>query len=51
MANNERKTERPDRTSRPGRDGEMIERGRTTPDRPVQRPPRTTTTSQSDKKE
>jgi hypothetical protein len=51
MANNEQRTERPDSASRPGRDSEMIERGRTTPDRPVQRPPRTTTTSQSDKKE
>jgi hypothetical protein len=51
MAKNEERIERPESTSRPGRDSEIIERGRTTPDRPVQRLPRTTTSSQSDKKE
>jgi len=45
----EQPTVRPDSTSRPVREGEIIERGRTTPDRPVQPPPRSN--SQSDKKE
>jgi hypothetical protein len=49
---NEQRIERPaNNTPRPGCDSEVIERGRTTPDRPVQRPPRSATTSQSDKKE
>lgn len=48
---NERQNEQSNSTPRPGRDSEIIERGRTTPDRPVQRPPRSETTSQSDKKE
>lgn len=51
MMANERQNEQSNSTPRPGRDSEIIERGRTTPDRPVQRPPRSETTSQSDKKE
>jgi hypothetical protein len=37
--------------SRPSRESDIIERGRTTPDRPVQQPARTTTTSPTDKKD
>lgn len=48
---NENRTVQPESISRAARQGEIIERGRTTPDRPVQRPPWATTTSQTDKKE
>ena len=48
---NENRTVQPESTSRPARESEIIERGRTTPDRPVQQPARATTTSQTDKKE
>ena len=47
----ENRSVQPESTSRPTRESEITERGRTTPDRPAQQPPRATTTSQTDKKE
>lgn len=49
MAKSEQRIERPESTSRPGRDSEIIERGRTTPDRPV--PPRPVPAKTGGKKE